>query len=118
MPPEAIRIAERIATHVLERDPATKWLQPSRKEKAVALWADSIRLLNKDGRSWPEIERVWQWASRHSFWAGNILSGGKLREQFEMLVQQMARPNGRGNPHNPSPATGANDDPVLNRVRP
>lgn len=119
-PPEAVRVAEQIAEHVLRRDPKTSWLKGDKRGKAVAKWADSIRLLHEGGRSWSEIDRVWQWASQHKFWAANVLSGGKLREQFDKLVQQMVQPpNGHSsNPHNPRPATGANEDPILNRVRP
>lgn len=103
---------------MLSRDARTKWLQPASKAASIAKWADSIRLLHEqDKRDWSEIERVWLWASRSSFWAGNILSGGTLRQQFEKLVQQMASPNGH-NPHNQRPATGADEDPILNRVRP
>lgn len=114
-PPEAVRVAERIAQHVAGRDPRAKGLQPARRDRTIATWADAIRLLHKDGRTWPEIDRVWAWASRHSFWAGNILSGPTLRKQFEKLTQQMApSPNG----YNGRPATGDDEDPILNRVRP
>lgn len=94
-PPEAIRLAERIATHVLGRDPKAKGLQEPRRAATVAAWADSVRMLNeRDRRDWPEIERVWAWASADPFWAANILSGGKLRDKFETLAQQLARGSG------------------------
>lgn len=59
-------------------------------EKHLITWANSIRLLVKDGRSLEDIRRVIEWCKEpDNFWFPNIQSGKKLREKFDTLISQM-----------------------------
>ena len=67
-------------------------------------WSDDIRLMREvDGRSHSEIEALFTWAKRDTFWSPNIQSPGKLREKWNTLTEQSKRPA--------SPVRGA---PVIN----
>lgn len=59
-------------------------------------WARDLDLLHRvDKREWPRIGAVITWCHRSpagAFWRGNILSGRKLREQFDQLEIKMAEP--------------------------
>lgn len=64
-------------------------LNPDHKKPNLESWADVVRLMReRDNRSPPEIKSVFMWANNHRFWAKNILSPDKLREQFDKLVIQ------------------------------
>ena len=55
-------------------------------------WAREISLLNSKNRyEWSEIERVLRWSQDSDFWRSNILSGAKLRKQFDTLHGQSSR---------------------------
>jgi len=66
-------------------------------EKHINTWADSIRLLNeKDNQPYEVIEQVIRWCQQDSFWKSNILSGAKLRLQWDKLTVRMKEAdNGR-----------------------
>lgn len=54
--------------------------------------ANSLRMLREiDGRTWPEIHVVWDWARNDDFWKTVILSPGKLRERFSDIKAKMGR---------------------------
>lgn len=56
-------------------------------------WANDIRLLREiDGRTHHEICELFRWAKGDSFWCANIQSPAKLREKWDTLVEQRARP--------------------------
>ena len=56
-------------------------------------WYDPIRLLiEKDGISPDRVERAIRWCQADEFWRANIHSGKALREKFDTLRQQAARP--------------------------
>lgn len=56
-------------------------------------WSDDIRLMREvDGRSHAEIEALFAWAKRDTFWSPNIQSPGKLREKWNTLFEQSKRP--------------------------
>jgi len=55
-------------------------------------WANEIRLMEeKDKRKIERIKEVIEFSQNHPFWKTNILSAGKLREQFDVLEMQMKR---------------------------
>ena len=43
---------------------------------------DIEKLIRIDKRTFYEVKEVIAWAKAHHFWAANIMSGVKLREQF------------------------------------
>lgn len=56
-------------------------------------WRDAARrLIDIDGRSVDDIERIAAWAHADDFWVSNVRSLPKLREKFETLTQQAQRP--------------------------
>ena len=74
---------------------------PTAKKPNLTAWADEIRLMREqDGRTLPEIWSLFQWVRKDPFWRPNCLSPGKLREKFDQLVENRARPIGptRGEP--------------------
>lgn len=47
---------------------------------------NAMRLLvDKDGYDAEQVARIIRWCQADSFWRGNVMSAGKLREQFETL---------------------------------
>lgn len=55
-------------------------------------WANDIRLMREiDERDHKSICDLFDWASRDAFWCSNILSPGKLREQWTKLSAQRSR---------------------------
>lgn len=55
-------------------------------------WLKPLRLLvDRDGRSVEEVERVIDWCQNDEFWRSNILSPRKLREKFTQLTLHMSR---------------------------
>lgn len=62
---------------------------PKTKKPNLNKWADDIRLMReRDGYELDEIVELFDWANGHHFWATNILSPGKLREQYAKLDSQ------------------------------
>lgn len=56
-------------------------------------WRDAARrLIDIDGRTVDDIERIARWAQADDFWVSNVRSLPKLREKFETLTQQAQRP--------------------------
>jgi len=71
-----------------------KHLNPSHRKPNFESWAKTIRLMcERDERSHEEIKELFEWANNHHFWQSNILSPGKLREQWDKLtIQQQQKP--------------------------
>lgn len=63
------------------------------KQPNFDVWADEVRLIREiDGRTHSEICELFQWAKRDSFWCANIQSPSKLRDKWDQLTEQRARP--------------------------
>jgi hypothetical protein len=91
LPPEALRLSERLADLVLKNNAGNTELIASKRQATVARWgADIERIHRLDGQPWEHIEAVIDWSQADSFWAPNILSGTKLRKQFNQLFAKMA----------------------------
>lgn len=72
-----------LAELINQRDPKAKVAPNS------ASWQRDMRLLIKDrDGDVQEVERVLRWSQADHFWQSNILSPGKLRKQFTMLLLQ------------------------------
>lgn len=62
-------------------------LHPKHKPPNWRRWCREIRLMReRDGRTPEQIAVLFRWANGHKFWSTNILSPGKLREQWDQLV--------------------------------
>jgi hypothetical protein len=76
------------------------------KAKTVLKWANDIRLLvESDGYPTEEVDAVIRWCQKDDFWKANILSAGKLREQFPRLRMQAEKGGSlsRASPRKSSP---------------
>lgn len=82
--PDVHRLCHLLADLMLANDPKAKTAPDSKN------WQDACRLLlDRDDREPDLVEQVIRWAQADDFWRGNILSMGKLREQFPQLVLKM-----------------------------
>lgn len=67
--------------------------------KASRRWPDDVRLMREqDGLTYEEIIGMFRWANTDSFWRANILSPGKLRQQWATLEAQRNTRGGRNPP--------------------
>lgn len=79
---------------------AARWMfDMVRKVNATArepnwnAWANDVRLMREiDGRTHHEICELFKWVTKDNFWCGNVQSPGKLREKWDQLTVQRARP--------------------------
>lgn len=97
-PPEATSIAEILAGLIAGWQPTNRAVQPDRWVRSIATWALDLDAAHRlDKRSWADLERVVRWAHGDSFWRPNILSGRKVREQYDKLDAASRRPNANRN---------------------
>jgi uncharacterized protein YdaU (DUF1376 family) len=77
-------------------------LSPKAKKPNLEKWADTIRVTRQmDNRTHKELQDVFIWANKDSFWQTNILSPIALRKQFDKLAVKLnvgvKNENGTGN---------------------
>lgn len=90
--PDALRLSERLGNLIAGNNPNNRNLQADRKRATVERWAGDIdKMIRLDHRTPEEIGAVIEWCQQDQFWSGNILSGAKLREQFDQLQPKMQR---------------------------
>jgi len=90
--PEIIRLCHLLADLILQRDPKAK-VKPNSQG-----WQEACRrLLDVDGRTEGEVERVIRWCQADGFWQANVLSMPKLRDKFDQLAMK-SRPSKAGPP--------------------
>ena len=79
-----IPLAELLYKEHLKHD--DKYLYGKQKEKTFNRWADDIRkIVEIDSRKYEEIKKIIKWIKNDEFWFKNIMSGSKLRKQFDRL---------------------------------
>jgi len=94
---DALRLSGLLADLIAGNNPKNRSVLPKAKEKSVRRWAVDIdRMLRLDEREPNEVEEVITWSQGDDFWSSNILSGSKLREQYDKLFVQMRRDDKRG----------------------
>ena len=60
---------------------------PGQKDPNWKTWTEEIRkMVEVDGRTPEDIEKIINWCQADDFWQNNILSTAKLREKFDALV--------------------------------
>jgi hypothetical protein len=70
-------------------------VQPDRWPRTRDRWAESFRLAHeRDGRAWRPMCELLDWSQRDPFWAANILSATKFREQYDRLEAKRQQGNG------------------------
>jgi len=83
-----LRLAEQLKNYILKNNPNAR--VPSDLQK----WAREFDLMMRlDKRTAEQINAVMEFSQNDSFWMSNILSAGKLREQFDKLWLQKSRKN-------------------------
>lgn len=89
-PADGLRLSGLLGEMILKNNPEHRDLSNGRREECVSRWAQDIdKLIRVDGKSPGEIEKVIRFAQTNTFWMPNIMSGKKLREQYETLKMQM-----------------------------
>lgn len=84
-----LKLARLLWKHIKANNPKAK--KPT--EAMGHSWANTFRKMEQiDGYSIEDIREVLEWSQRDNFWSGNILSAGKLREQWNMLTARMGKP--------------------------
>jgi hypothetical protein len=89
LPPitEGQRLAQMLRGHILRNNPSAKV-----REGQIQKWAiEADRMVRLDGRTYQQIENLIDFSQNDDFWFANILSMGKLREQFDQLTNQRKR---------------------------
>jgi len=88
--PESLRLSGLLADLILKNNPDHSRLSNGGRDSTVNRWAVDIDKLIRIDRQTPEmVEKVLRWSQADSFWQANILSGSKLREQWDRLKVQM-----------------------------
>jgi len=96
---------ERLCDHLADRIAEDGSKRPS----ITKGWQDAARLmLDKDGRTEPEIHAAIDWCQSHNFWRTNILSMPTLRTKFDQLRKVAQSEQTR--PARPSNVNGFLDD--------
>ncbi|GGW68166.1 hypothetical protein [Streptomyces griseoloalbus] len=89
---------ERLCTHLADRIAANG----SKRPTITKAWRTAARLmLDKDGRTEEQVHGAIDWCQNSEFWRSNVLSMSKLRDKYDTLRLQAARP-----------ATGSNVVPI------
>jgi hypothetical protein len=91
--PEGTRLAEDLRDQILGNNESAKIT-----DKQIEGWArEADRMMRIDGRTEEQIAVLVAWSQHHPFWLKNILSMGKLRQQFDRLTLEMKLPKGNAN---------------------
>jgi len=82
--PIDLELAELLKSLIIENKPDRKITG------SINSWANEIRLMRtRDNRNIIKIREIITWSQKDSFWWKNILSGSKLREQYDKLETDM-----------------------------
>lgn len=93
---EALRLSTLLADKILENNPSHRDLSNGKRDKAINRWgADIDKMIRLDNRPEIEIESVITWCQENSFWRKNILSGEKLRAQYDKLILEVNDQRGK-----------------------
>lgn len=84
-----------ILDHLDRELEANGFKRPNRTQANIRA---SRLLLDRDGHTVDEVMRIISFAQSSEFWMPNIKSMSKLREKFDTLQGQAARPHGRPDP--------------------
>jgi phage replication O-like protein O len=93
------RLANFLFWQIIENNNKSRFtgLSHANKEKTIERWSRDIELLlRKDlahlnGNTVDVVGEVIEWATQHTFWSSNILSGAKLRGKWDSLTKQMSK---------------------------
>ncbi|QMU08607.1 DUF4373 domain-containing protein [Levilactobacillus suantsaii] len=87
------QIAQHLLKAIRDNDPE---FSPKNDEHKLQTWANDIRLAHtQDGHTYDKLDGMVEWCQHDDFWKSNVLSGSKLRKQFDQMKMQAAS-RGRG----------------------
>ncbi len=79
----------------LSKQIAKRLDKPLKDEKTLQSWsAEFNKMVSSDEYDIDEMKDVLLFSQRNDFWQSNILSAGKFRKQYMMLLAQMKREDG------------------------
>jgi predicted phage replisome organizer len=110
---EAYKLTELFFNDLMTINNPTRY---NKNKPDLITWSDHLRLLNeRDGVLYKDMQPVWLWAMKDSFWKGNILSTEKFRIQFDALKSQMNRSNDKQNKETPvkKPSDNYKNVPII-----
>jgi hypothetical protein len=82
---------------LFKRNLEEKGISTNKIEKANGKWIDHIRLLiENDKYTLDDLREIFRFLQVNEFWKTNILSTGKLREQFQKLLLNSRKNEGTG----------------------
>ena len=116
-PPVAVSIASSLADSILTWKPDIGTLLNSKRAKTVAAWAVDIdRAMRFDKRKADRLTAIIKWLPSHEGggnfrWRDNVLSGKKLRAQYDKLDIAFAKDNPPPTPVDNRPAWQKADAP-------
>ncbi len=85
------QIAKHLLKAIRDNDPD---FSPKNDEHKLQRWANDIRLAHtQDGHAYDKLDGMVDWCQHDDFWKSNILSGAKLRKQFDQMKMQAASRN-------------------------
>lgn len=80
------KIASHLLNAIRENNPKFSLRNDDRKLQS---WANDIRLAHeRDGRDYGLLDKMVTWCQNDSFWKTNILSGAKLRKQYDQMAMR------------------------------
>ena len=83
---DAVQLAAYLRDHILAHSPNARDAKAALAPDKLQQWARPIDLMLRiDGRTPDSIRAVIDFATTDSFWQSNILSPGKLRDQYDRL---------------------------------
>ncbi|MFC0188210.1 DUF4373 domain-containing protein [Fictibacillus aquaticus] len=89
------QLAKRLYERILANNPA-------HKEPDLQKWADDMRkLIDIDGKDPRVIAKMIDWVQQNTFWHKNILSGAKLRDQYDRLHLEIQEKQNKVKPFKP-----------------
>jgi len=91
--------------------------------KKLQTWANDIRLAHtQDGHDYSKLDGMVEWCQHDDFWKSNILSGSKLRHQFDQMKAQATTRNRKGSSratvHETMPAWAQRDSAQQDKPKP
>ena len=112
---DAVQLAAYLRDHILAHSPNARDAKAALSPAKLQQWARPIDLMLRvdSGRTPDSIRAVIDFATTDSFWQSNILSPGKLREQYDQLAAKMR--NRRTTAPPPTRAPQREPAPMLRR---
>ena len=107
---QANKLASLLKSELLRNKPDSRI--PTAHERSWAVTAQ--RMLDHDGRTYDQIEKLIRWVQSDEFELKNVRSMEKLRKRFDQLE---LKAGAKGSKHSPSTTLPGNYVPASERIR-